>query len=315
MLADLLACASPTEAESKARREAHGESDADTDADTDSDADSDADTDSDADSEAVLDCATPTFSINEDAPSDTTIPDLAVAMTGIPSGTFCMGSEDAEAYPEEAPVHMVTLTHPFWIGTTEFTQTQYVAARGKSPSRNEGCDDCPVEWVTWYDAAVLANALSEAEGLEACYSPGPEPDPADGYPYDCGGYRLPTEAEWEYAALAGNYTRYAGSDDADEVAWTSANSGGYTQPVCGLGLNAWGLCDMSGNVYEWTGDAHGYYTAEAQTDPVAAGGNSLVVRGGCMEVDPLLARASARSSGEPYARGSNLGLRLVRTSQ
>ena len=258
-------------------------------------------------------CGGKSFSINDDAPADATIPYFGMNMTGIPSGTFCMGSDEEEANSDEQPVHAVALTRPFWLGTTEVTQAEYLAATGETPSSNAGCDDCPVEEVSWYDAAILANVLSDEEGLEVCYDYGTEPEPSDDDPYDCEGFRLPTEAEWEYAARAGEYTTYAGSDDIDEVAWYAGNADS-TEPVCGLDPNAWGLCDMSGNAWEWTGDGYFAYPTEAQTDPSASGGRPVLRGGGWNEV-PAGVRASVRFGTTASADGDFIGLRLARSAQ
>ena len=152
------------------------------------------------------------------------------------------------------------------------TQGLWQAVMGKNPSvcDDEGVDLCeadfPVQQVSWYDAARFANALSAKEGLESCYRFGGNeaPWPAG---LACKGYRLPTEAEWEYAARAGKSTLYAGGNDADAVAWTRSNAGGKPHRVGTKAANDGGLQDMSGNVREWTWDVKGDYPSGSGTDP------------------------------------------------
>ena len=218
------------------------ESDADTDTDTDSDTDSDTDTDTDTDSDTDTDTDT-------DTPDPDTFTDYTAAfdfdMVPIAAGTFTMGAYDKYHWEAEPP-HEVTLTRGFWIARTEITQAQWdnwTTAPYGNPSAHKDCDDCPVDSISWYLAHQYANAASSAGGLELCYLE----DGSDlvaslgGSPYECAGYRLPTEAEWEYAARAGESFLYAGSDDYALVAWTEANSGDHSHPVAQLEPNAWGL--------------------------------------------------------------------------
>jgi formylglycine-generating enzyme required for sulfatase activity len=232
-------------------------------------------------------------------------------MVAITAGTFEMGSAD------DGPIHTVTLTHDFWIGQTEVTQAQYLAGTGMRPSSYSGCGStCPVESVSWADAGVYANALSAAEGLEECYTAtgGDLAASLGGDPYACEGYRLPTEAEWEYAARGGESYGYSGSDTVGEVAWTSENSGSTTHPVAGKVANAFGLYDMSGNVWEWTNDWHADYASGAAVDPAGAtSGSDRVYRGGSWLNDPTNARVASRSYSAPASRYTNLGFRLSRS--
>jgi formylglycine-generating enzyme required for sulfatase activity len=237
-------------------------------------------------------------------------------MVAIAAGSFSMGSILGDG--DEAPVHTVTLTHDFWIGQTEVTQAQYQAGMGTNPSYYASCGtDCPVERVSWNMAAVYANALSAAEGLDLCYtSTGSDLVSSLGYnPYNCEGYRLPTEAEWEYAAKAGGSYTYSGSSTIDDVAWYSGNSGSTTHAVAGKAANAWGLYDMSGNVWEWTNDNYLPYSATAAVDPIAVGaGVYRVVRGGDWYWSYAYARVSNRLSSVPMrAYLTDYGFRLART--
>ncbi len=233
-------------------------------------------------------------------------------MVAITAGTFEMGSEDF------GPIHTVTLTHDFWMGQTEVTQAQYLAGTGVSPSTYSSCGStCPVETVSWEDAAVYANTLSAAEGLELCYTATGSDLSASlgGDPYACEGYRLPTEAEWEYAARGGESYTYPGSETVGDVAWTNENSGGTTHPVAGKGANAFGLYDMSGNVWEWSNDRLADYSSGAAVDPVGdASGTFRVYRGGSWNYPANFARAAYRNWDRPGVRYVNLGLRLSRTN-
>jgi formylglycine-generating enzyme required for sulfatase activity len=196
----------------------------------------------------------------------------------ISAGRFTMGSPANESGRDSDEVqHQVTLSRDFWLKATEVTQGEWRALMGSNPSRFSACGDaCPVEQVSWSDAVDYVNALSRSVGLAECYG---------GSGWDrtfvglsCRGFRLPTEAEWEYAARAGTTGERYGPLDA--IAWYEGNSGGRTQPVRGKQANAWGLYDMIGNVWEWTHDWYGAYGGAA-TDPVGPGtGSFRVDRGG-----------------------------------
>ena len=218
--------------------------------------------------------------------------DLRMTFVRIPAGSFDMGSDSKRAF-DQNPVHRVTISKPFELQTTEVTQAQWTAVMGNNPSHFRGGADLPVEQVSWNDVAEFIRALNER-------------DPGHNY-------RLPTEAEWEYACRAGtNETRY---DDIDAVAWYDANSDQRTHPVGGKQPNAWGLYDMLGNVWELTADWKDSYPAGPVTDPRGPEkGYYRVSRGGGWYDVRSAVNARFRASPEPVYRGSSLGFRLARDS-
>ena len=233
----------------------------------------------------------------------------------IPAGSFEMGSppEEAGRNPDESR-HQVTITRPYWMAETEVTQGQWQAVMGSNPSRHSNCGpSCPVEQVNFFEAIDYANRLSRKAGLEECYQVSGASATFKGL--GCGGFRLPTEAEWEYAARAGGTQPWAGSDDSDAVAWIGANSGGTTQPVGAKQANAWGLRDMSGNVKEWCWDWYADYPSGSATDPTGPTGGTLrVARGGSFGGKAAAARSAVRGWQDPDDRLAAAGLRLVRTA-
>ena len=252
----------------------------------------------------------------------------------IPSGSFQMGCTPGQfdCYIDEQPVHPVTLSRRFWLARTEVTQGDWQALMGGNPSQGHKCGpSCPVDSVNWFEAAAFANALSTAEGKEPCYElvacdgqPGQGMScqdvlvsSASGSNYDCSGYRLPTEAEWEYAARAGQDLAFSGSDTVDEVGWWEEPSELVVQPVAGLQPNAWGLFDMSGNVSEWTFDWYtaDYYANSPETDPEGpSSGQIRSQRGGSWADNSDDLRVSDRNEhGPPTLRYFNLGLRVARS--
>jgi formylglycine-generating enzyme required for sulfatase activity len=215
-----------------------------------------------------------------------------VGFVRIEPGSFTMGSPGSEeGRDNDEAQHAVTLTRGFCLMATEVTQGQWRSVMGSNPSGFASCGaSCPVEQVSWDDAVAYANRKSQAEGLQPCY------EGSTFVGVGCTGYRLPTEAEWEYAARAGTTGARHGSLDA--VAWHVGNSGGTTHPVGQKQANAWGLYDMLGNVWEWTSDWYGSYPGGAVTDPVGAStGSNRVLRGGSWYSHARLARAAYRNYG------------------
>jgi formylglycine-generating enzyme required for sulfatase activity len=216
---------------------------------------------------------------------------------------FWMGSEedDDDAFDNEKPRRKVRLTRGYWLMKTPVTQALWEAVMGENPSRFQGADR-PVELVNWYDAIRFCNALSELKGLPLAYEIGEGDRPEVSWDRDSTGYRLPTEAEWECAAKAGTELKYAGSDCLGEVGWYYDNCNRETHPVAQKKPNAWGLYDMSGNVWEWCWDLYGDYE-----------GSNRVYRGGSWFNLARGARSALRGGNRPVFRYDNLGLRPART--
>lgn len=233
------------------------------------------------------------------------------------AGSFVMGATrpQEDCGPSEAP-RTVTLTHEYALTRTEVTQAAFRQVMGYSPSAFAGCDECPVETVSWHEAAAFTNRLSAQEGLSSCYACSGEGQAAScapsGDPYACEGYRLLTEAEWERAAKCGEDTLYAGSDIVGDVAWYEENSGRTTQAVGTRDSNACGLSDMSGNVLEWAHD-YGEDVPGASTDPSGpVTGTNRVLRGGAHSGGANAARVACRGWNAPGLRGDYLGFRVGR---
>ena len=215
-------------------------------------------------------------------------------MVSVEGGTFDMGCTDGDCYSDgrEEPAHKVTLSK-FNIAKYTVTQQQWEAIMGSNPSYNKGCD-LPVERVSWNDVQVFIQKLNTFSGKK---------------------YRLPTEAEWEYAARGGNKSmkyKYSGSNDINAVAWYSANSGQKTHFVGTKAPNELGIYDMSGNISEWCSDWYGSYTNAAQTNPTGpSSGTMRVARGGNALSYETYSRVSFRISGLPGNFGDVVGFRLV----
>jgi len=265
-----------------------------------------------------------------------------VARVWIPAGTFTMGSPEDEAdnrREHEGPQRQVTISQGFWMGVYQITQEQWTRVMGSNPSHfqdnpvaGETQGRRPVERVNWYDALVFANRLSIMDGLSPAYrlfgstNPddwGPVPTPENNAFWDVveivpgsNGWRLPTEAQWEYAARAGTTTAFSNGNNAaafGNIAWFGGNSGGMTREVGLKQPNSWGLHDIHGNVWEWVWDWFGTYPAQAQTDPAGASSGSFrVLRGGGWYNWEQSARSAFRNFANPLFRYHNLGVRLVR---
>ena len=215
-------------------------------------------------------------------------------------GSFMMGAtEEQEApYDDEKPVHKVILTRDYYIGETQVTQALWTAIMGNNPSHFSG-DDRPVESVSWDDCQRFVGALNRKLRTELAGKK----------------FRLPTEAEWEFAARGGNKSdgyQYAGSNDLCEVAWWGKNSGGETHPVAELKPNELGIYDMSGNVWEWCQDCYDDYPHNTQTNPVGPNdGARRVSRGGSWFNGAGGCRLSCRNYFTPDDCDESMGLRLV----
>jgi len=258
-------------------------------------------------------------------------------MVQIPAGTFMMGSRGAllrRRDVDDNRHHSVTLTKAFWLGQTPVTQAQWQAVMGTSPSEFKGNPNHPVERVTWYDAiefcnrlTAMANQADARLGLTPCYRISEiqrrvsQDDPIFSAEVEliegANGYRLPTEAEWEYACRAGTTTAYSLGNDPSMLAkhaWFDENSGRSTHPVATRRSNAWGLFDMHGNVLEWCWDWYGKYPSGAVTDPQGPrSGTDRVLRGGSWNNFSRLGRAAFRYHGVPDGRDLSYGFRVART--
>ena len=216
-------------------------------------------------------------------------------MKWIPPGTFTMGSPSSEpSRSDDETQHSVTLTKGYWLMEHEVTQGEWQAVMGSNPSYFTACGPtCPVEQVSWDDAVAFAKKASARDGVT---------------------YTLPTEAQWEYAARGGRTGElYAGSNEATSVGWIGDNSGSTTHAVCGKARNGYGLCDMTGNVWEWTSDGYGDYGGSATDPKGAATGSFRVFRGGSWIISAQFARVAFRFGYVPSHRVLSLGFRLSRT--
>jgi formylglycine-generating enzyme required for sulfatase activity len=260
-------------------------------------------------------------------------------------GTFQRGSPPDEPgrSSDMEHLHEVVLTRSWIVKTTEVTQAEWETLMGANPSFFPECGaDCPVDYVTFYDTLVWCNALSEQEGLPACYElvdcegePGIDMvcesvtvNAEGGNPVLCAGYRLPTEAEWEYSARAQTTTAFAtggfapgeAADTCEQVAalagtgWYCGNSEDMPHPAGTKQPNAWGLYDMAGNALEWVWDRYAAYPQGPVTDPIGDSSGPLrVLRGGSWSRTPAGCRSAAREALDPVERDGDTGFRPVRT--
>jgi formylglycine-generating enzyme required for sulfatase activity len=233
-------------------------------------------------------------------------------MISVVGGTFPMGSTSGNS--DEQPVHSVTVSG-FLISKYEITQKKYQQVVSSNPSSFTSGTDAPsrpVEQVSWYDAVAFCNSLSDLAGLVRVYTSNGTDVTAD---FSKNGYRLPAEAEWEYAARGGNQSKgytYSGSNDVNAVAWYGSNSGSTTHPVGTKAGNELGIFDMSGNVWEWCWDWYGSYSSSAQMDPTGpSSGSYRVLRGGSWYNYDYGVRCADRNYYSSGARG-NFGFRVAR---
>jgi formylglycine-generating enzyme required for sulfatase activity len=261
---------------------------------------------------------------------------IPVGFVYVPGGTFTIGDTRGEGSSDELPTHSVTL-NSFYIGKYEVTQTQY--AQYMQPistwASSYGLgDNYPAYFVSWFAILKYCNLRSIAEGLNPVYTISGSTDPANwgAVPssdnstwqavicnWSANGYRLPTEAEWEYAARGAandpDYL-YSGSDDIDTVAWYYSNSEDTSHQVCTKAHNGLGLYDMSGNVYEWCWDWYGssYYSSSPSNNPTGPdSGPNRVVRGGVWNSNSLYCRVAKRNSRYPYYNYNIIGFRVCRS--
>jgi formylglycine-generating enzyme required for sulfatase activity len=249
----------------------------------------------------------------------------------VEGGTFTMGSpsNEPDRDSDEGPQHQVTVKS-FYMGKQEVTQREWQELMGTTVAqqrnmgqqaanasgwllRGEG-DNYPMYYVSWFEAVEYCNKRSVKEGLTPCYRGSGNSITCD---WSANGYRLPTEAEWEYAAKGGNKNfltyLYSGSNSAGAVAWYNGNSGSTTHPVGTKAANDLGIYDMSGNVWEWCWDWKGDYGSGSQTDPAGpSSGSNRVNRGGSWSNGARGLRSSNRSNNGPSDRSSILGFQLVR---
>ena len=225
-----------------------------------------------------------------------TVNGVSFTMVYVQGGTFTMGAtseQGSKTYDDEKPTHKVTLSD-YYIGETEVTQALWQAVMGTNPSTNKG-NNYPVEQVSYDDCKAFIRRLNSLTGKK---------------------FRLPTEAEWEYAARGGNKSRgykYAGSNDISIVAWYASNSNSHTHPVKCKSPNELGLYDMSGNVWEWCNDWFGPYSSSKQTNPhgPSTGTQRILRGGGYFYSIANYCRVTCRNRDTPSNGVFNLGLRLA----
>ena len=243
----------------------------------------------------LLFCVQPVFAQNTETITVTNNgKSVTFKMIRVEAGTFQMG--DANSFDNEKPIHSVILTNDYYIGETEVTQELWTAVMGDNPSNIKG-EKNPVEKVSWNDCQVFIKKLNALTGKN---------------------FRLPTEAEWEYAARGGKYSKgytYAGSNNIEDVTWYYNNSSSKTHPVAQKQPNELGIYDMSGNVVEWCADWYGsdYYSKSPAANPTGpVSGSFRVARGGCWKIYAEGCRSASRYGDTPSSSYRILGLRLAR---
>ena len=221
-----------------------------------------------------------------------TVKGVSFTMKNVNGGSFQMGNDSDDAYRDERPVHKVKVSS-FYMGETEVTQALWQALMDNNPSRFKG-GKRPVECVSWNDCQEFIRILNQITGYQ---------------------FRLPTEAEWEFAALGGKKGhgyKYAGKNFISSIAWFLDNSDNKTHTVKGKSPNELWLYDMSGNVWEWCADWYGRYAAGSQIDPTGVEeGSYRVLRGGCWNSNDWYCRVSNRSFNNPDFSGDGYGFRLA----
>ena len=239
--------------------------------------------------------AVPSNTISDDVITIPVKDGICIEMVKVEGGTFMMGATSEMKNPNsnEKPVHQVTLTNDYYMGKYEVTQALWQAVMGSNPSEYKG-DNLPVETVSWNDCQKFISKLNSLTGRM---------------------FRLPTEAEWEYAARGGKESRgyqYSGSSNISDVAWYDENSGSKTHPVGTKQANELGIYDMTGNVWEWCSDWYSSYSSSSQTNPTGSdSGSARVSRGGGWFNDASYCRLSVRFYYTPDFRLDILGLRLA----
>ena len=233
------------------------------------------------------------------AVADTLTNSIGMQFVRIEAGSFEMGSNHVS---DQRPIHDVQITKPFYISRFEVTQEQWQRVMGTTVEQQRDKADTtwdmrgigpnfPMYYVSWFEAQAFVQRLNEREGTTS--------------------YRLPTEAQWEFACRAGSRKNLVPGLNAK--AWYGPNAGEQTHPVGLKQPNAWGLHDMQGNVLEWCADWYGAYSAEAQIDPQGLdSGEGRVVRGGGWFLDAAGCEPAARRGGDPGKRNSSLGFRVAR---
>ncbi|MHB8524020.1 MAG: formylglycine-generating enzyme family protein [Limisphaerales bacterium] len=235
--------------------------------------------------------------------------DAPANLVFIPPGTFRMGSptNEVDRYDDEGPQTAVTISRGFWMGKYLVTQGDYAAVMGTNPSSFTGDLSLPVETVSWFDATNYCEVLTQSERAAGRIAPNSV-------------YRLPTEAEWEYACRAWTSTRFSFGDDPGytnltNYAWYLDNSGSKTHPVGQQLANPWGLYDMHGNVFEWCQDWYGPYPGGMAIDPQGpATGSYRGFRGGVWRYSAGLCRSAVRFGGLPVSKYSGVGFRVLLAS-